>query len=259
MTLTNQNEIVLKAIAVLESLESGNPEAITAYVNPDQYVQHNQSLPDGREAMLGALDHLKEIGTKVSIKRTIVDGDYVAMHSVYDFFGPKIGFDIFRFEDGLIVEHWDNLQDMVEKTPSNHTMIDGPDTIKDIDKTDGNKVYVKSFVENILVGKNPGLLTSYFDGDNYIQHSPHIADGLSGLGAALQAMAEQNIEFQYTHVHQVIGQGNFVLTVSEGLFDGRHTSFYDLFRVEDGKIAEHWDVIEAILPAEKRKNSNSKF
>lgn len=254
MTLNNQNELVLKATAVLESLAGGNPEAIMNYIHPDQYIQHNHGLPDGRAAMLGALAHLKEIGTKVSIKRTLADGDYVALHSEYDFFGPKIGFDIFRFENGLIVEHWDNIQDRVEKTPSNHTMIDGPATIKDIGKTEVNKAVVKSYVENILFGKNPDLLASYFAGDHYIQHSPH-----TGLGAALRGLKERNVEFRYTHLHQVIGQGDFVLTVSEGLFDGQHTSFYDLFRVEDGKIAEHWDVIEAILPAEKRKNPNSRF
>lgn len=259
MTINTKNELVLKAIAVIESLENGNPEAITAYINPDKYIQHNQSLLDGRDAMLGALNHLKEIGTKVSVKRALVDGNYVALHSEYDFFGAKIVFDIFRFENGLIVEHWDNLQEKVEKTPSNHTMIDGPTTIKDIDKTDANKEYVKSFVENILIGKNPGLLTSYFDGDNYIQHSPHIADGLSGLHAAMQELAEKGIKFQYTQVHQIIGQGDFVLVVSEGIFNGQQTAFYDLFRVEDGKIAEHWDVIETILPEEERKNSNSRF
>ena len=259
MTSKKQNELVHKAIAVLESFESGNPEAITAYVHPKKYIQHNQSLSDGRAAMLGALGHLKEIGTKVSVKRALVDGDYVALHSVYEFFGSKIIMDIFRFENGLIVEHWDNMQEMVEKTPSNHTMIDGPVTIKDIDKTDANKAFVKSYVENILLGKNPGLLAAYFDGDNYIQHSPHIADGLTGLHAALQALKKKNIEFEYTHIHQVIGQGDFVLTVSEGLFDNQPTAFYDMFRVENGKIAEHWDVVEAILPAEKRKNSNSRF
>lgn len=43
--------------------------------------------------------------------RVFEDGDYVFAHSDYNFFGPKIGFDIFRFENGKIVEHWDNLQD----------------------------------------------------------------------------------------------------------------------------------------------------
>lgn len=259
MDLNTQNELVKKAIAVLESLESGNPEAIMNYVHPDKYIQHNQALPNGRVAMLSALDHLKNLGLKVSIKRALVDGDYVALHSVYDFHGPKIGFDIFRFENGRIVEHWDNLQEMVKKTPSNHTMIDGPVTIKDIHKTDANKTYVKRFVEDIMIGKNRGLLTTYFDGDHYIQHDPHIADGLSGLNAAVRAMEEQHIEMQYTHIHQVIGQGDFVLTISEGLINGEPNAFYDLFRVENGKIAEHWDVIETILPPEKRKNSNSRF
>ncbi|GAA3400700.1 nuclear transport factor 2 family protein [Paenibacillus hodogayensis] len=259
MTLNNQHELVLKAIAVLESLESGQPEAIMNYIHPEQYVQHNQALPDGRAAMLGALDHLKEAGTKVSIKRTLVDGDYVVLHSVYDFHGPKIGFDIFRFENGFIVEHWDNLQEMAEKTPSHHTMIDGPVTITDIDKTDANKAFVQCFVEDIMIAKNLSLLAAYFDEDHYIQHNPHIADGLSGLGAAVRAMEEQRIEMQYTRVHRVIGQGNFVLTVSEGHINGEPNAFYDLFRVENGKIAEHWDVIEAMLPPEKRKNSNSRF
>jgi len=259
MTIDQQNELVRKAIAVLESLESGNPVAITQYVHPERYIQHNQALPDGRDAMLGALNHLQEVGTKVSVKRAIADGDFVVLHSVYQFFGPKVGIDIFRFENGLIVEHWDNLQEMTERTPSHHTMIDGPVAIQDMDKTEVNKALVKSYVENILLRRNSELLASYFDGDRYIQHSPHIADGLSGLHAALQSLKERNIEFQYNRIHHVIGQGNFVLTVSEGAFDGKPTAFYDLFRVEDGKIAEHWDVIEAILPAEKRKNVNSRF
>lgn len=259
MTIQYQNELIRKAIAVLESLESGNPEAITKYVHPERYIQHNQALPDGRDAMLGALNHLQEIGTKVSVKRAIVDDDYVVLHSVYQFFGFKIGIDIFRFDNGLIVEHWDNLQEMVERTPSQHTMIDGTVTIQDIDKTDVNKALVKSYVENILLGRKPELLASYFDGDHYIQHSPHVADGLSGLHTALQSLKERNIEFQYNRIHQVLGQGDFVLTVSEGTFDGQPTAFYDLFRVENEKIAEHWDVIETILPEDKRKNANSRF
>jgi hypothetical protein len=55
------------------------------------------------------------------------------------------------------------------------------------------------------------------------------------------------------------GEGNFVLVVSEGAFAGKPTAFYDLFRVDNGKIAEHWDTIETILPKESWKNSNGKF
>jgi predicted SnoaL-like aldol condensation-catalyzing enzyme len=53
--------------------------------------------------------------------------------------------------------------------------------------------------------------------------------------------------------------GNFVLTVSAGTLGGRHTSFYDLFRVQNGKSAEHLDVIEPIAPRDQWKNQNGKF
>ena len=102
-------------------------------------------------------------------------------------------------------------------------------------------------------------LTRYFDGDHYIQHNPQIGDGLSGLGQALQAWAKQGITMKYDQIHQVLGEGNFALVVSEGTLGGKTSSFYDLFRVERGKIAEHWDTIETIPPQYEWKNSNGKF
>lgn len=76
---------------------------------------------------------------------------------------------------------------------------------------------------------------------------------------ALQAMAEAGMAMVYDTNHIVLGKGNFVLAVSEGSFAGAHTSFYDLFRVENGKIAEHWDVTEVIPAREEWKNENGKF
>ena len=73
------------------------------------------------------------------------------VHNEYDFFGPKIGFDIFRFEDGRIVEHWDNLQETPQQpNPSGHTMIDGPTKPTDVEKTDANKQLVRNFVEDVF-------------------------------------------------------------------------------------------------------------
>lgn len=92
------------------------------------------------------------------------------------------------------------------------------------------------------------------------QHNPAIGDGLPGLGAALAQMAKHGITMKYAKVHRVLGEGNFVLTVSEGSFGGKATSFYDLFRVEGGKIAEHWDAIESIPGRDHQwKNANGKF
>jgi predicted SnoaL-like aldol condensation-catalyzing enzyme len=138
-------------------------------------------------------------------------------------------------------------------------MTDGATKVTDLDKTEANKTLVKSFVDDILVNGKMDKLTGYFEGDNYIQHNSQIGDGLSGLGAALEAMDKAGIVMKYDAIHQVLGKGNFVLVSSEGSFGGKPTSFYDLFRVADGKIAEHWDTIEAIPARADWKNQNGKF
>jgi hypothetical protein len=56
---------------------------------------------------------------------------------------------------------------------------------------------------------------------------------------------------------QTVAEGNFVFAASEGTFSGKPTAFFDLFRVDNDKIAEHWDVM-ADIPA-KMANGNGKF
>jgi predicted SnoaL-like aldol condensation-catalyzing enzyme len=80
------------------------------------------------------------------------------------------------------------------------------------------------------------------------EHNPEAADGLDGFGAAAAKWAEQGKNLVYKTVHKVIAEGDFVLLQSEGEF-GVPVAYYDLFRVQGGKIVEHWDVISPI-PAE---------
>ncbi len=254
MTLSNKD----KAIALLKSIETGDKSAI-GYVNADNYIQHNLTAGDGLAGFAELLQALPAGSAKVNTVRALEDGEFVVTHSEYEFFGPKVGFDVYRFEDGLIVEHWDNLIETAAPNPSGRTQTDGPTEIVDLDKTDTNKALVESFVTTILVNGDMDKVANYIDGDNYLQHNPAVADGLSGLGAALKAMAEQGITMVYDRLHKVLGEGNFVLTISEGTFGGQPTSYYDLFRVDEGKIVEHWDVIETIIPEEQRKNANGKF
>lgn len=255
MNLSNKE----KAVALLNSIETGDQAAV-GYVNPAKYAQHNLAIGDGLAGFGAALQALPKNSAKVNVIRSFSDGDYVFTHTDYNFFGPKIGFDLFKFEDGLIVEHWDNLDERTAiPNPSGRTQIDGPTAIKDLDKTAENKAVVADFVDTILVKGQFDKLSSFFDGDNYLQHNTMIADGLSGLGQALEVMAKQGIEMVYTTNHKVLGEGNFVLSISEGTFANAPTSFYDLFRVENGKIVEHWDVMETITPKEQWKNNNGKF
>lgn len=255
MSQINQKQQV---IDLLKSIETGVSEPI-GYINAEYYKQHNLGVADGLQGFGELLAQLPPNSAKVNTVRAFEDGDFVFTHTDYNFFGPKIGFDIFRFENGKIVEHWDNLQETPAPNPSGHTMIDGSTDVTDLDKTKENKSLVENFVNDILVNGRMDKLADYFDGDNYIQHNPNIADQLSGLGKALAALAEQGITMAYTTIHKVLGQGNFVLVVSEGVFSNTPTSFYDLFRIENGKIAEHWDVIETIPTKENQKNANGKF
>ncbi len=247
-----------KTLAVLKSIETGDKEAI-AYINPTNYKQHNLAVADGLAGFGALLSNAPEGGFKVNTVRAFEDGDYVFAQTEYNFFGPKIGFDIFRFENGLIVEHWDNLIQKASVNPSSHSQTDGATTITDLDKTEVNKALVSSFLTDVLINGRMDKLQGYFNDDNYIQHNPNIADGLSGLGQALEGMAKQGISMVFNKTHKVLGQGNFVLAISEGTFAGQPTSYYDLFRIENGKIAEHWDVMETIAPEADRKNTNGKF
>ncbi|MBN2899088.1 MAG: LysM peptidoglycan-binding domain-containing protein [Clostridia bacterium] len=248
-----------QVIAVLNSIETGAAAPIAA-INSEKYIQHNLGAKDGLAGFGELLGQLPENSAKVSVVRAFEDGDYVFTHTDYNFFGPKIGFDIFRFEDGLIVEHWDNLAVKSEvANPSGHTQIDGVIEVRDLEKTADNKALVAAFISDILVNGQMEKLQGYFDGNHYIQHNTQIADGLSGLGTALQAMAEAGVTMTYEKTYKVLGQGNFVLAVSEGSFAGEHVAFYDLFRVENDKIAEHWDVIETIPSQDQWMNDNGKF
>ncbi len=248
-----------QVIELLKSIETGDAKPVT-YINPNRYIQHNLALGGGLAGFGAVLQQLPKGSAKVNTVRVFQDGDVVFAHTDYNFFGPKIGFDIFRSEDGKIVEHWDKLQKTpASANPSGRTMIDGPTAAQDLGKTQANKQLVREFVDDILVNGRMDKLAGDYDGDKYIQHNSQIADGLSGLGAALQAMAKQGITMKYERIHKVLGEGNFVLVVSEGSFAGTATSFYDLFRVENGKIAEHWDTIEAIAPRAEWKNANGKF
>ncbi len=112
-----------------------------------------------------------------------------ARHTQYNFFGPRIGFDIFRYEESLIVEHWDNLQETAaEPSPGGHTMIDGPTIASDLDKTDANKALMQRYMEDLLAGRRESF-PGYFNGTQYIQHNPWVADTIPGLIAGLQALA----------------------------------------------------------------------
>ncbi len=252
-----------KAIALINTFATGDTETARELLAPG-YVQHNLAYGTGADAFVGSVEYLASAPVKTTVEniRAFEDGDKVFLQTVYNFAGAgeQVAFDIFRFDsDGKIAEHWDNLADKAEPNPSGHTQTDGYDSLEDIDKTEINRELIRNFLLDVMQGKNPQKTPEYFDGDTYIQHNTGIADGLSGLGAALEALGKQGIAMIYDRTHQILAQGNYVLAVSEGTFGGAPTSYYDLWRVENGKIAEHWDVMETIADKDTWANQNGKF
>lgn len=206
-----------KVVALLNSFNTGDKTPIS-YINPSKYIQHNLAVGDGLEGFGEVMKHAPEGGFKANVVRAFQDGDYVFTHTEYDFFGPKAGFDVFRFEDGKIVEHWDNLLEVQKPNPSGRTQFDGVTEITDVDKTEANKKVVKDFINDVLLNHEMDKLTTYINPKNYVQHNPAVADGLEGFGEAMKYFAENGLVMEYTKNHKVLGEGNFVLAMSEGKF-----------------------------------------
>ena len=241
---------------LLKGIETGDPEAVTV-VNESKYIQHNPLTPEGNVGLVELFKRLSQTSPRVNIVRIFEDGDYVFAHTDYDFNVVEIGFEVFRFEDGKAVEHWDNLQ----HKPSNpnlsgHTMIDGPTETTDLDRTEENRNLIRSFFDEVLVGGQLDRLDHYIDSEGYTEHNPDMVDGLPALRASLSSNAKVKT---YDKLHRVLAEGSFVLSVGEGSLTGVHSSFYDLFRVAEGKLVEHWETIEAVPPRSEWKNDNGKF
>lgn len=252
-----------KALALINTFATGD-SGMARSLLAEGYIQHNLAYGTGRDAFIASVDYLSSAPVRTSVEniRAFEDGNTVFLQTVYNFAGTgeQVAFDIFRFDDdGLIAEHWDNLATLAGPNPSGHTQTDGCMQLEDLDRTEENRALVEDFLYDVMQGNNLAKTPDYFDGDSYIQHNTGIADGLSGLGAALEALEKQGIQMIYDRTHMVLAQGNFVLAVSEGSFGGKPTSWYDLWRVEDGKIAEHWDVMETIADKSTWKNDNGKF
>ena len=247
-----------QVVEILKSIETGDRKPLV-YISPNKYVQHNLALADGLAGLTALWQSRPKGSVRVNPVRVFQDGNFVFAHTEYNFAVPRVGFDIWCFEDGKIVEHWDNHQERVAKpSPSGHTMIDGPTTASDLDKTEANKALMRTYMDDLLSGRK-NKFAGYFDGNNYIQHSPLVADNLTGLFAGLQSLAKQGLTVKYDRVHRVLGEGNFVLVVAEGSFGQHPSSYYDLYRIQNGKIAEHWDTIQPIPPRAEWKSSNGKF
>ena len=238
----------------LEGIRDGKArEAVTKYTG-DRYTQHSTGVRDGGEGFVEFFEPFIARNPKrdIQIVRGLVDGRHVFIHayqSLNDGETEWVTTDFFDTdENDKIIEHWDVIAKYHPVTPSGHTSTDGPTEVTDLDQTEANKTLVRNLIQNALMpGGDPSTLDQYISTEKYIQHNPEVEDGL----AHFQRLATApNRPLNYDEIVLMVGQGNFVATLCRANWnDGKINQDYaqvDLFRIENGKVVEHWDNVEPV-------------
>ncbi|WP_433920840.1 ester cyclase [Streptomyces canus] len=246
--------------------ERGDTAIVDRIVRPD-YIQHNTLAPDGADGLKHFTAAMREQFPQADLapRRIITDGDLVLLHSRVVFVPGTPGlavFDIFRFQDGKIAEHWDVIQEVPATTASGNDMfatLSEPRTEALGQRwfTAYNKKLVTAFVDRLLVRKDLTAIDTYV-GAEYHEHNPNTPDGAAGLKAELGFYFDKFPQLSVTP-KRVIAEGDLVAVHSHYIDTPgeRGRAVLDLFRVSDTKIVEHWNS-EQDVP-ETAPNNNTMF
>ncbi|WP_127956961.1 nuclear transport factor 2 family protein [Serratia microhaemolytica] len=219
--------------------------ALERYFSPN-FIEHSPLVSNG----LSGLSELVETHGQMQHEayRILQEGDLVAIHGRFTGLDeqPLIGFDLYRVADGLIVEHWDGLVAQAPANASGRTQLDGPTEPGQGHDREQNRAVVLDFFKRTLIGGDYAAIADYTNGEAFHQHSPDIADGTEAVIAFLNQLRDQGQGLHYSQIHRTLADGQFVLTHSEGSIAGQRHSYFELWRLEHGKLVELWDAITPV-------------
>ena len=109
-----------------------------------------------------------------------------------------------------------------------------------------------------MVALRVDRIEEFFDGAHLAQHASEIGGGIGRLKDRIASVAKEGGQL-YLTPRRYVAEGNFVLVLTEGDLPSGPTALYDLVRLENGKIVEHWDVLTPIPPRDQWKNANGPF
>jgi predicted SnoaL-like aldol condensation-catalyzing enzyme len=187
------------------------------------------------------------------VVRAFQDGPYVFAQSKGLISGQGVFFDIFRFEDGLMVEHWVFSAPAAPPNESGHTQTDGLTAATNLQDTEKNKSFMREYYENFHISGKHGNPQQYFTGDYCVRHEPGVKDGVGAFHHDVeQLMQHRTID----ELKFLLGQGDFVFIAGNGTHEGEPSVYVDLYRVEDEKIVERWGFPQKVPPQTELKNHN---
>jgi predicted SnoaL-like aldol condensation-catalyzing enzyme len=247
--------------AMIDIFRDKDPTAIDRYFG-ESFIQHDPNLADGRAGMKSFVAEVASApAADITIYRTLVDGNLVLLHSRYQgisrYGHNAIAFDLFRFSGDKIAEHWGGQEPEEPPNASGRTQVGGPTEVVDREKTDANRTLVRAYRETVMVALRSDLIEEFVS-TALVQHASQIGDGIAQLRSRIASVAKEGGQL-YLTPRRYVAEGNFVLVLTEGDLPSGPTALYDLVRIDNGKIVEHWDVLTPIPPRDQWKNANGSF
>jgi predicted SnoaL-like aldol condensation-catalyzing enzyme len=121
---------------------------------------------------------------------------------------------------------------------------------------DRNKQMATTAYQRIFGDLDVNAVDDYLSED-FIQHNPTIADGSAGVKALVLMLASQGIPKQKIDFKHVAAEGDIVFLHSRYEMGGKECRFIDIYRVDNNKLAEHWDAMMQM--PDRRANGNPLF
>ena len=242
----------------LEGIRDGRlREAVSAYTGA-RFSQHSAGVADGVEGFVAFFEPFIKRNPKrqIEIVRAIEDGRHVFLHvfqSLNDGEAQWVTTALFDTdEDGKIIEHWDVISAFEGPGPSGHTQVDGTTEIGDLDFTEYNKGRVRLFMTEVLQNGDFDHFDDYV-AEDLIQHAVGLEDGRDAMRYRIEDAQDAGVQCEC--VFKLIGQGDFVVSYSKSVMDDEAVAVFNIWRLSEGKIVEHWSNVETIAPRSEWANS----
>jgi predicted SnoaL-like aldol condensation-catalyzing enzyme len=125
-----------------------------------------------------------------------------------------------------------------------------------VSKEQANKEIVIEAYQRTFGDLDAAAIDDFFSKD-FKQHNPTIADGAEGVKALVRMLTSQGVQKQKIEFKHVVADGDVVILHSRYEMAGAEWRFIDIYRVENGRLAEHWDAMMQM--PEVRANTNAMF